>query len=308
MRAIIIDEKRNEYEIMSIMSFELRRTDGSSCDGFEITFPCDSTKILDSAMGFRFEHEGKIVFTGMIDECDVSYDKGMIVTVSGRGMGAVLSDSEAQSCEINNATVDDIMSKFVTPLGVSCTYMKAMPKVSLFKVSSGNSIFSVVSDFAAQSDGSNVYFSNDGTLVISKDIGNIVEINDDCRAFDVEYRNKRYGLISKVTVKNTRGKTVTVRDDLLINKGINASRVVMTTLDRTTGDMEKIGRRIIEKSKSECSTLFLTLPMLFAAEPLDICAVNMKKLNISGNFKVFESVTWAEGKSFGTRLYMREVM
>ena len=73
-------------------------------------------------------------------------------------------------------------------------------------------------------------------------------------------------------------------------------------------DMKETAEKMIRASKSEASSLFLSVPVLFAAEPYDLCRVELKNTGISGDYAVYETVTWADGISFGTRLYLREVM
>ena len=66
-------------------------------------------------MEFTAEHEGERVFTGLVDECEVSTGpRGCLLEVSGRGMAARLLDNEALGQDYLSATQADILRDHVT--------------------------------------------------------------------------------------------------------------------------------------------------------------------------------------------------
>ena len=68
--------------------------------------------------------------------------------------------------------------------------------------------------------------------------------------------------------------------------------------------MRYTGKFQIESSEEEQIVCSVSLPALFAAFPNDIVSLQMTQVGITGEFRVSETTTWADGSSAGTEIKM----
>ncbi len=151
MNAYVVDCSGVRWALPPAESWQMDYTAGVPCDSFWLRCPWDGenpTKPEDWVM-FQGEREGERVFTGVVDECEVTITSaGRMLELSGRGMAARLLDNEALSQDYLSATQADILRDHVTPYGVEAAPGGQLPAVSQFSVSTGSSEWSVVYDFA----------------------------------------------------------------------------------------------------------------------------------------------------------------
>ena len=141
--------------------------------------PCDSFALrclwdrgleggLADLVGFTAWEDGQRVFQGVVDECECRFgDSGSTLTVSGRGMAALLLDNEAQAADYQTATAADILRDHVEPYGIQVAGGYRLPPVEGFSVASGSSEWQVLYDFARYHGGVAPRFDRQGRLVLS---------------------------------------------------------------------------------------------------------------------------------------------
>ncbi len=164
------DASGKEYLLPGLLAWRMEYTAGAPCDSFWLRCGWDADNKVKPGewVGFRAEYQGERVFTGVVDECEVSVDSsGRLLEAFGRGMAALLLDNEALGEDYQSATQADILRDHVTPYGITTAPGAGLPPVSRFSVSSGSSEWSVVYDFARYYGGVSPRFDRQGRLVLS---------------------------------------------------------------------------------------------------------------------------------------------
>ena len=185
-----------------LMAWRMEYTAGTPCDSFWLQCVWEMGGAAKPANWVRFyaEHEGQRVFTGVVDECEVSQtSQGCRVEVSGRGMAALLLDNEALGQDYAIATQEDILRDHVRPYGITVKSGKALPAVSRFSVATGSSEWSVLYEFVRYRGGVNPHFDREGRLVLTGwEDTKAYQVDDDTAVLSMLRRDKRYGVLSQV--------------------------------------------------------------------------------------------------------------
>ena len=312
MEGTIYDAAGGAYRLPVLLSWDVSHGFCSPCDSFTVTFLYDKTMLppLEAACRFSAEHGREAVFCGVVDEFELSADSGgCLCTLHGRGLQALLLDSEAESAEYYNATTEYILSRHVRPLGVTEVDLGALGgRSASLSVSSGESHWSVLRRFAEFCLGVQPRFTPAGTLLLDgADSGRSFTVDGGTPVTAQTYGQDRYGVISEAIVKNrVRGTRVTVDNPAFQEIGGSCSRVI--NVPRMTGfdAMRHTGAYQIAQSEADFIRCRLTLPALFAAFPGDRAVLNATPLGITGEFTVRASRCFADGKRAGTVLDLRK--
>ena len=112
MRGYVTDWRGREWLLPYPTQWELEYTAGVPCDSF--TFRCPWEMGGETAPGdwvrFSARYQGKDMFNGVVDECQVTLDQGGCqLEISGRGLAALLLDNEAIGQDYGTATLADIL-------------------------------------------------------------------------------------------------------------------------------------------------------------------------------------------------------
>ena len=142
MTAYVTDVNQVNWTLPRLLACRLDYTAGTPCDSFWMRCVWDenNTTRPENWVSFTAEHEGRRVFTGVVDECEVSITNGgRLLEVSGRGMAALLLDNEALGQDYQTATQMDIIRDHVHPYGIAVVPGASLPAVSRFSVATGSS-------------------------------------------------------------------------------------------------------------------------------------------------------------------------
>ena len=265
---------------------------------------------LKKAVRFRAEHEEETVFFGVVDDVELSADDaGCAAVLRGRGLQALLLDTEADAADYFGAGLEFILGRHVRPWGVTEIDTAGTKSVwATLSVSSGESNWSVVQRFAEFSLGVKPRFSRDGTLIFDgKSRSRTIAITKKTPLSAQTWTQERYGVIARATVKNrVWGTSVTVENADFIALGGTSRRVV--NVPRTVGysAMRSTGTYQIARSNEGFRRCGVTVPMLFAAFPGDRAVLEDTPLGISGEHLVWSTRCWADGQSAGTVLELTE--
>jgi len=312
MEATVYDAQGVSYTLPTLLRFEFSHGFCSPCDSFELTFLYDSTGLsaLQRACRVAAYHEGTQVFAGVVDEFEAAAEAaGCLVTLRGRGLQALLLDSEAPAADYLSADTDFILSRHARALGVNDIQTGSANGSAALSVDTGESHWSVVQRFCEFCLGLRPRFTPAGTLLLDGMSGGRQLVIDDSVPVTAQtFAQERYGVISEITVRSRAryGGSVTVKNESFAALGGQCARVL--SVPRTVGfdAMRHTGAYRIEKSGADFLRCRITLPQLFAAFPGDRVTLAHSPLGITGEFFVSASRSYADGDSAGTVLELRQ--
>ena len=121
MKGYVTDGSGACYELPPWESWEMEYGVGTPCDSFVLRCPWSMGQGIAPRQWGRFHAQwgGERVFTGVVDECEISLtDRGCFLEMSGRGLAALLLDNESLPMEYQLATAADVLRNHVAPYGI----------------------------------------------------------------------------------------------------------------------------------------------------------------------------------------------
>ncbi len=274
---------------------------GSPCDSFwgKFLWAAGGEDALADGTRLTVTWEGETVFTGVVDECRCCWSaQGAVAEISGRGMQALLLDNQAEAADYGMATLGEILRGYVTPYGIQMGAPAALPGVAGFSVSSGQSCWGVVYDFARYHGGVAPRFDRAGRLVLAPfPDGKPLVLDETAPVTEAVWQVKRYGVLSQVTVKDVSGwGRQVVENPTFRRRGGQCSRVLL--LPRKTGFQARRynGQFQLDRSAADLYQAEVTVSLPFAAWPGDLVRLTRAGWSRNGLYRVRESrVTLDEG-------------
>ena len=157
------------YTLPAPVAWRLEYGLGSPCDSFWVKVLWSAGQEDKLADGTRIQvtEEGKTLFVGVIDECESQWTQaGCVAELTGRGLQALLLDNQAEAADYGQATLSEILRRYVTPYGIGLAKPVSLPAVWGFSVSSGSSCWKVVYEFARYYAGVTPRFTREGKLAL----------------------------------------------------------------------------------------------------------------------------------------------
>lgn len=306
MTGYIMDSKGRAHLLPVLTGWDISHSAGRACGGFSVTFlyEDDMLPALKQAVRFRAYHDGATVFYGVVDRyrviCGVH---GRTVTLEGRSPAALLMDNEAESGTYYNMDLDYLLRHHVYPWGVTDVAPAATKPLARFTVRSGQSEWSVLREFLEFSAGLQPRFNAEGRLLCDgRQGGHRVVIDGATPILSAELTDDRYGVISRVLVKKTRGASETVENPDFLARGGSARQVLSVPRALSYDAMRYTGEYQIRRSREGSVTLVITLPALFAAFAGDTVRLDAGPMGLTGEYRVCASRCWAADGRFGTEL------
>lgn len=275
------------YALPNLIAYQVLRCGGEDgCDSFFCVFPAEAadTAVLDGALRFHAEHEGKRVFTGVVDEVSITLDsRGRLGRIDGRGMLARLLDNQTRSADYDSAQLSDILRDYVTPYGITAI-TAPLPAVDHFSVDTGDTCRQAVWGYVRHAGGEAPRFDAQGRLLIGQPGGSFT-LTEAAAPTAVRYTRTRYGVLSQVVeVRAGSGFDVSVTDNSHFT-GLPRRKVTVVS-GRTLRAERRTGKEHIDLSERDGRLLEVTLAGAFLAEPDDICTVNLPRLGLSAKLTV----------------------
>ena len=275
------------YALPPLIEWEVLRCGGEDgCDSFYCVFPAEAADaaVLEGALTFHANYEGKRVFTGVVDEISLSLsDRGRLARIDGRGMCARLIDNQTRSADYDSAQLSDILRDYVSPYGIT-TIAAPLPPVQRFSVDTGDTCRQAVWGYVRHAGGEAPRFDAEGRLLICQP-GNRFTLTEAAAPTEAAFTRTRYGVLSEVVeVRAGTGADVRVTKNSAF-EGL-PSRKVTVVSGSTQRAERRTGAQHIARSKLDSRTVQVHLPGVFLAEPDDICTLNLPNLGISGEFTV----------------------
>ena len=301
MRGYLLTSRGERLDLPPFTSWRLRRTGGVPCDSFEGTCPWDrgTEAAFDSACRLVAEEGSARRFTGVLDEYELDWDGGGgRLTLSGRGLAALLLDNEAAGMDYQVATLEDILREHVRPYGVPVGEVGALAAVTGFSVATGSSEWQVLYDFARYHNGVQPRFDVWGSLTVAPgEPGRLVTVDDRTGVTAVQFRDKRYGVCSEILVQD-RGSlgTQRVADEGFIAQGGKCRRVFTMPGKSAYQAMRYSGQFQLDRAREERFRVELTVPGSWFCEPGDRVSVSLSRPALRGTWRVLETEAVLDGK------------
>lgn len=308
MRAFVTDGDGRAWELPAAQNWELEFGTGTPCDSFFLRTPWafgQETPPRDWA-GFYAEHEGARVFTGVVDECEVSLDsRGCVLEISGRGMAALLLDNEAVGQDYQTAALADILEDHVVPYGIGTVGGAPGARLSGFRVDTGSSEWTVLEEFLRGCALPEPRFDPWGRLVLEQETGERLVLDDSSPIQALNCREKRYGVLSEVLVRERySGRVCSVKNERFCAAAGRARRVLTMPGRADAGDMERSGREQLERSARGSREVEVTLPAPFYALPGRGVELARTGCDANGAWRVRRSVCGMDETGYWTRLVL----
>lgn len=290
MTAFVEDSGHVTWTLPKPLAWRLEYTAGVPCDSFWLRCAWDANNTTRPGdwVGFTAEHEGERVFTGVVDECEVSLTgQGRVLELSGRGMAALLLDNEALGQDYQVATQRDILRDHVLPYGIQAAPGGDLPPVSRFSVATGSSEWSVVYEFARYYGGVAPRFDRKGRLVLSGwDDSRERVVDDSSPLISLARRDRRYGVLSQVVTRDRwSGATQTVENSAFAAKGGRSRRIITMPTRSSYKAMRYSGQFQLDRSASELERLEVTVGEVFCVWPGDLVTVRRGGLDWNGRYR-----------------------
>ena len=307
MRGYVTDAAGRQWLLPQPTAWRMEYTAGTPCDSFWMRCPWEAGSGTKPGEWSRFwaEHGGERVFTGVVDECQVEQSgNGSVLELSGRGMAALLLDNEALGQDYGTATLEDILRDHVRPYGIQAAAGAKLPPVSPFSVATGSSEWSVVYDFARYYGGVAPRFDREGRLVLTGWPERAERlIGDGTAVTELVYRDRRYGVLSQVLVRDRySGQVETVTDGEFSAQGGMARRVMTMPGRSSYQAMRYSGQFQLDRSAAELVRMEAVVPVLFYGKPGDLVRIQRSDWDRNGSWRVVEASVQADEAGGRTRL------
>lgn len=308
MTGYLTDRAGSATALPALLQWSIKLTDGDPCDAFSlrVVFVPELLGVLREACGFYAVEGGKRVFTGVVDDYEVSLTKkGLLAEVTGRGMAAKLIDTQVRAAEYQSAQLADILNTYVTPCGIEVAEAEQMAPVSEFVVETGYTCWQVLAGFCRHSAGIYPSFTQDGRLLLRRGgKGGSVSISN-C-AESVWLTDDRYGTVARQIIVNTRnGQTQEAENAEYLARGGSRVQVVGRTGSKVRAIWRTAEQRIEDAARNS-RQLSLRIPGVFLAAPGDTAAVWLRELGLEGQYTVRSAESVCDENGYTCLLTMRE--
>lgn len=277
-------------------------------DAFEAVFPAE--KLLDTGefISLTAELDGKIIFDGLADEQRLIKNKdGLFLRLQARSRAGMLLDNEAIPQTFYRARLTDIYNAACGQYGFAGVLYDKNPTLSSFTVAKGQSEWQALESFCRQALELRPYIENNyvvarrrraqGRLLISNTAAGGLRFSS------LAVCNSRYGIISKVILKNA---ATGVYDTAVYNPRFNElnlrrKRYIAPPKD-WSGDPKRGADRLMRDSMLKKVLVTAELTGLVYARPGDAAVIaDTAARGIEGELTVFAARHTAdENGSFTT--------
>lgn len=288
MTGYLTDRTGRTTALPALLQWRILLTDGDPCDSFSlrVLFVPELLSVLREACGFYATEGGKRVFTGVVDDYEVSMTKkGLLAEVTGRGMAAKLLDTQVRAAEYQSAQLADILNTYVTPCGVEVAGCDAMPPVGEFVVETGYTCWQVLAGFCRHSAGIFPRFSQSGELILQRK-GAEGELSIRNCAESVWLSDDRYAAVARQIIVNTRnGNTQEADNTAFLERGGSRVQVVGRTGTKVRAVWRTAEQRIEDAARNSF-LLSVRIPGAFLAAPTQTVRVQLDALGLDGMYQV----------------------
>ena len=294
------------YQLPILIRWDLTYTGSVPCDSIAVTCLYDESMsdVLPKATRFTVYQDGKTMLRGVVDAYEVSLSQqGLLATVEGRGMAALLLDNESEALSYERAVLSEIVENHVSPYGIQVDSRQSVSGNN-YAVTSGSSQWKALQGFTSRFGGFEPYFTREGTLVIQSlwGSGQNLQVDGNTPLLSLRKREQRYGVISEVLIQDkVQGITHSVQNEEFVSTGGQRRHVLY--MPRSTANSRRYtGEYQIAQSALDQLEITLELPYAFAASPGDRAALSLDRLKLSGSYDVVAARSRMDGDGERTEL------
>lgn len=293
-----------------LLDWDLLYTASVPCDSMSATclYSADMARVLPKATRFRALEDGMLRLAGVVDAYEITMDgRGLLVTVEGRGMAALLIDNEAEAVTYGRASEEDILASHVTPYGIKAERTRSVTGEN-YAVTSGSSQWKALRSFTHRYGGFDPYFTPEGVLVLDKlwGSGRTLAVNDRTPLKAFAQRGQRYGVISEMVLYDKVQKVRHSVENQPFKSQGGCRRQVLYMPRSTAASRRYTGEYQISQSALEALVLELVLPYPFAAFPGDRVELTLDRLKLAGAYDVVEARSRTDAGGAVTELTVSE--
>lgn len=278
------------YTLPTLLWWDVDLTGSVPCDSLEAAWPYDPgmAEVLPKAVRFTATENGRTVLRGVVDAYEITMDSsGLLASMEGRGMCALLLDNESEAVTYERATLREILDSHAAPYGIK-SEIPAPVSGGPYVVDCGSSQWKAISGFTGRFGGFQPYFLGDGTLTAAPlwGSGGCVTIGGGTPLLSLTKREQRYGVISEMLIWDKKQNVRhVVPNQKFIDQG-GSRRHVLYMPRSTDGERRYTGEYQIAQSALEQLELSAVLPYPFAATPGGKVSLALDSLSLSGTYDV----------------------
>ena len=307
MTAYVTDAAGKQWTLPDQVAWRLEYTAGVPCDSFWLRCLWDreNTARPGEWVCFFAEYQGERVFTGVVDECEVTASaKCQLLEISGRGMAARLLDNEALGQDYQTATLADILRDHVKPYGIEVGRTARLSPLNSFSVETGSSEWSVIYDFARRYNDIVPRFDRQGRLVLDRwEDSQARAVDGSAPVISLLRRDRRYGVLSQVLVRDRWSGTVeTVENRAFLRAGGQARQVITMPTRSDYKSMRYSGKFQLDKSAAELERLEVTVGEPFWAWPGELVSVQRAGWGWNGQYRAAQVTVGMDSQGRWSRL------
>ena len=308
MTAYLILNDGTRRKLPELLEWKLEYGCGTPCDSFRVVCLWNSVNdsLLDKAVRFEAFEKDERVFNGIVDESEVSWSmQGCRLEVNGRGLAALLLDNEAVGTDYGVATIQDILKDHVQPYGIQVVQKEKFPAVERFGIAYGCSEWAVLYQFVRYHGGITPRFDRQGRLVLSLWQDDTVrKINDRVPVTALSARNRRYGVLSEVWVREAGNAPAVHR---VVNEDFKAAggqcrRMVTMPGKSNYQAMRYQGEYQLKQSQREQLKLELEVALPFCAWPGELVRLERSGWGHNGLWRVAQATVSMDDRGYRTRM------
>lgn len=299
---------KRSYELPVLLEWSLTYTGGVPCDSMTALCPYDSgmADVLPNATRFTARQDGAIMLHGVIDAYEISLSgQGLLVTLEGRGLAALLMDNESEALAYGTASLADILANHVSPYGIRWAGGES-PSGAGYAVVSGSSQWKALRGFTHRYGGFDPYFTRQGELVTRPlwGSGPTRLVDEKVPLLSLRQREQRYGVISEMLIQDkVQGIRHRVVNQPFLDKG--GCRRHVLYMPRSTADERRYtGEYQIAQSALEQLEITLELPFPFAVFPGDRVCLALPRLGPEDTYDVVEARCRMDGTGQRTEIVL----
>ena len=311
MTGIIHYSNGEKATLPALTAWELRRTDGSSADSFFAAFPFSPLweQRLNQAVRFSAWENGQCRFLGIVDEYEtVLTREGRTARIYGRGLAGVLMDIQVGQSLFSWVSLREILERYVIPYDVGPVVCSENPRLESYAVDYGTSCWDALRGFCLWAMDIQPRFQADGSLLILPGKGKQLRLGPETPIEEAVKNGCRYGVYRAVVAKYiATGYEQRFENSAAAARGIRAVHRMTVPRKNPRRAGLRSPQQVLEDSGKEASTLRVTVPELFWAEPVDQVTVDLPELGLKGEFLVTETVSALDQDGSRCIVTMRQI-
>ena len=260
----------NHIELPNPISMEINMAANTPANSLSLTVPC--TAPMNELAEISVHIDGKLSFSGIVDEQIMQYSNGCTLKINARSFAALLIDNEAIPANYHTPSLADIFSIHAQPYGIKGFIGDNKVCTCDFTIKKGVSEWEVIENFCKSVLKTTPSITKDGFLDVrtDKSANHYTFSNTKHGAIkfsSAKVKLQRYGIVSQVMYKLSANSDYiyTCPNDNAISRGIRRRRLLNLSLS-TPEFNDYRTKHLIRKSELDSMEITLIVPNLCISE------------------------------------------